>query len=340
MAERHYIYAVLGVRGLPCSGLVGIDGAPVELVPVKDLAAVVSRTWHDRFDGADEGTLMSLVARHQEVNQSLLGAGSLVPFRFGMVASGKEEVRETVSRLYLQLKAALKRVTRHVELAVQARWDHAKVAVACASSDREVAALREEFARHPSQELQIRVGKRLFELVEERRREAVESILSRLKPAAAAVTLHRLLDADMILNGAFLVEQDREAEFDRAVEEAARTRDGDLQVKRIGPLPPYSFCDLELQADPWELLDAARTTLALPEQASLADVREAFRRLASEHHPDRGDAGPEDYRRYQEIVGAYDLLTAYCESFVHRLVPGAGEETSTATAPGEALLSR
>jgi molecular chaperone DnaJ len=53
--------------------------------------------------------------------------------------------------------------------------------------------------------------------------------------------------------------------------------------------------------DPYEVLGVERN-------ATQADVRSAFRRLASEHHPDRNPGDPDAQSRFTEINAAYQIL--------------------------------
>lgn len=50
------------------------------------------------------------------------------------------------------------------------------------------------------------------------------------------------------------------------------------------------------------------TTLGLSANASLADIKKAFRQKASFYHPDRNDA-PDAAQRFQAVQKAYEVLS-------------------------------
>lgn len=54
--------------------------------------------------------------------------------------------------------------------------------------------------------------------------------------------------------------------------------------------------------DPYEVLGVAKT-------ASEAEIKKAFRTLAKKHHPDKHQGDKEAQKKFQEISGAYDLLS-------------------------------
>ena len=64
-------------------------------------------------------------------------------------------------------------------------------------------------------------------------------------------------------------------------------------------------------------IDQARKTLAIGEEATLVEIREAYRRLAMECHPDR--CQDEDKKKCEEmfrkINDAYKTLLEYCANY-------------------------
>src|SRR5579859_1042887 len=51
--------------------------------------------------------------------------------------------------------------------------------------------------------------------------------------------------------------------------------------------------------------------LGLTSDATLADVKRAYRKLARQHHPDRNNADPGAVDRFRRITEAYEYLSAH-----------------------------
>ncbi|MFA5156690.1 MAG: DnaJ domain-containing protein [Candidatus Omnitrophota bacterium] len=64
-------------------------------------------------------------------------------------------------------------------------------------------------------------------------------------------------------------------------------------------------------------IDEARKILGLGEEASIEEIKEAFRRLALKYHPDR--CSEKDKKYYEEIFKkvshAKDIIGSYCANY-------------------------
>ncbi len=57
--------------------------------------------------------------------------------------------------------------------------------------------------------------------------------------------------------------------------------------------------------------------LGLTSDATLADVKNAYRKLARQHHPDRNNADPGAIDRFRRITEAYEYLSAHLKDNAH-----------------------
>ncbi len=74
--------------------------------------------------------------------------------------------------------------------------------------------------------------------------------------------------------------------------------------------------------------------LGVPPDATLADIKKAYRRLARRYHPDRNNGDPAAAARFREITEAYEVLAERARRTGHTRATGSatGASTSTGTA--------
>jgi hypothetical protein len=349
--EGKLLYAIVANEGetlwdhpFSCTG---IDDAPLEIVPYRDLAAVVSSIDLERFGGEGEERLQADMVRYQQVNLALLQHHTVVPMRFGFTARNKEHVEEVLEKTYLQLRTLLNRLTGKVELVVQAFWDLPKVLQEIAAQDESILQAKvgatlcgcpplgghvgpplqpghpEPFDTPPvrpelvegrttNEQRSVEVGRRLFTAAEAKKKELTAVIHASL--SLWAMDSSEGPRAEHIFNCSYLVPREQESVFDAAVDQLGARYDGYLTFRYIGPLPAYSFTNLEFNQGNFEVIDRARQALALPEYASLEDIKGAYRRLALTSHPDRYPEDPQAGERFRAITYAYEVLEIYCGS--------------------------
>lgn len=327
----------------------GIDGAPLETVCYRDLAAVVSSIDSNRFEqssdltGQQEERLKADMLRYQQVNLFLLeqsrptksrsrsdysrgladgerDRSGMLPLRFGFTARDKEQVEEVLGRVYLQLRTLLNRLKGKVELVVQAFWDLQKI-LQQIRDEQGILSQRDGFpdATNPpeiqNQKSIVEVGRMLFEAAEVRRKKFVEAIHDNLSPIAKDFSEGPRKAEAMILNRSYLVEREKEPLFDEAMNFLGTKYERYLTFRYIGPLPAYSFVNIELNQGNFALVDKARKTMQLPEKASSEQIKASYRKLILTHHPDRNPESPRAEERCKEVVAAYEIVSAYCQSF-------------------------
>ncbi|MFI6348173.1 GvpL/GvpF family gas vesicle protein [Streptomyces sp. NPDC050560] len=235
MSGRVYVYGVVhaGRELPPRTGGVGRPPLPVRLLPVGELAAVVSDVPRDlRARRRD-------LTAHQDLLLALGSRGPVLPMRFGMVAEDEAAVRHAVGAAATAHRAALDRLGRRVEMNVKA----APVESGVAALMREDADVRHLFAavrRRPSYDGNIRLGRAVAEGLDRRAAEAAREAL----PALAAEAVESTRGPEVpgcVLNVSFLVREGRLERFRATADRLAAAHRDRVELRLTGPLPCYSF---------------------------------------------------------------------------------------------------
>ncbi len=76
----------------------------------------------------------------------------------------------------------------------------------------------------------------------------------------------------------------------------------------------------------WKEIIEAKRLLGLPDQATLAQIKQAYRSLCKKHHPDLADNSDPDAEdesvEMHRLTAAYQTLINYCTKYLFPLVPG------------------
>ena len=245
--EAHkYVYGVVPAAAEPPARS-GIGGAAVQTLVSGDAAALVSDVPEGELvAGREELTV------HAQVLEDALESGVVLPMRFGAVMSDADAVKEQLlDRHHDTLLAQLAELEGKVELHLRAVFEETALMTEVVRENPDIAALRE--ALHGQDEDatyydRIRLGEMVAAAVEGKRESEGQEILDVLSPLALAVETGELSHERMALNASFLVERERIAAFDEAVDELGRARAGRVRMKYTGPLPAHSFVELAVEA--------------------------------------------------------------------------------------------
>lgn len=292
------------------TGFTGLEGAKLEMISYGEIAAVTSPLRTISFDRLEKEAAKESIFKHQEVNSHLFATHTVVPVRFGTIAEDSVQVKELLKKIYLQVKAALKRLEGKIELVMRVSWD-LKVVLQEVKGEIQI-----ENAGVTDLEEKIAIGRRLFEAVDKRKRTIINTIHTGLYPLAVECSVGSMPQEaeEMIFDRSYLIEREKEPFFDEAVNHIANEYEDRLAFKYLGPLPPYSFARLEITQGNFEVVDEARKALGLAERSSLEEIKASYRRLSLMHHPDRNPADPSAEERFKNVTRAYEILETYCEA--------------------------
>ncbi|MFG1948563.1 GvpL/GvpF family gas vesicle protein [Nonomuraea sp. NPDC048826] len=242
-----YLYAVTRDEGEGPDGLTGVAGAPVRRLAYRGLAAFLGTVPLAEFGEEplrrsmeDLAWLEETARAHHRVVEAVACLRPTAPVRLVTVYTAEAQVRELLDERYDQFDAVLRRVAGRSEWGVKAYAAPAEPVVAAAEPDATPGAayLNRRRAALRGREADWR-----------RAAEHAEAVHEALMGIAVDGRRHRAQDPQlsgrpeqMVLNGAYLVDETRAAEFARAAEEVAGQG---VVVELVGPWAPYSFAALD-----------------------------------------------------------------------------------------------
>jgi Gas vesicle synthesis protein GvpL/GvpF len=227
---------------------VGEPNVKVRIVARGDLAAVVSDAPATFYD-ITRDNLMA----HQRVVEESMRRSDVLPVAFGTVAQSDEDVREKLLRReHDELQDRLAYVRGRVELGLKVLWNRDRLFAEIVGERENLRSLRDLIASRPPDSAyfeRIQLGELTGAAIGDKRDRDAEAILEELRPLAVDLALNKLLTDMMILNASFLVDRDRIEAFDTQVQGLGAIHAERLVFQYVGPLPPYSFININVN---WE----------------------------------------------------------------------------------------
>lgn len=223
-----YVYGV--ARDVPAINRAGIGGEGVHAIKHDGLAAIASRV-----TSAELRARRRDILAHQEVLQEVFDHEVVVPLRFGTVfASADDVVAELLAPRKKQLLQLLDRFQGVVELSVRAYYLEAAVLREIVRDDARVARLRGRAS-------DVALGEAVADALAAKRAAEAAAIERTLARLARDAVIEAPRTEYELFRGAFLVDRKDVRAFDAAMNDLARSRDGCVVFKYVGPLPPHSF---------------------------------------------------------------------------------------------------
>lgn len=243
MAEALYVYGVLPAKERDAVSVEGIEGSEVRTIQHGRLAALTSPVEGPSLVAARE------LRAHWRVLQEVAEHATVLPVRFGTVLESEAAVREQLlERNARRLDLLLKQIAGCIQLTVKGEYREPEVIEEVVRSTPGLGALAER-VRSRSAEAgyydRIRLGERIAAEMARMRDGDTARAMDMLEPIAVGARAEES-GANSAFNLAFLVQRTRQDEFSgqvKALHDESRNR---IDIRYLGPLPPYSFADTEL----------------------------------------------------------------------------------------------
>ncbi|GII92874.1 GvpL/GvpF family gas vesicle protein [Sinosporangium siamense] len=237
-----YIYGLVqeDVEVSPDARGVGDPPARVNLISHGEIAALVSDVRLDR----PLGTPDSLLA-HEQLLDDTAAEVPVIPVRFGAVMSTREQVVEELLKPHHDaFRDALAALEGRAEFIVKGRYIEEAVLQEILEENPDAARLQDEIRDRPEEltrDVRIQLGELVGREVEERREEDTADLSDELEPICADMAVREPTHEWDAVYLALLVDNDREDEVARVVDDFARRSEGRIRMRLRGPLAPYDF---------------------------------------------------------------------------------------------------
>jgi hypothetical protein len=198
---------------------------------------------------ADEKGTRDQALAHARVLEAAVLDAPVVPFRFGVMVGEEQDLGEDLLLAHHdELAALLRRVEPYVQMTVKATYDEEGLLREIVDAEPEIERLREAVRDRPQEETQaerVQLGELVGAAIEQARARDAAALVERIRPVAAGASSDPVAHEYMAYDMPVLVERDRRDEFERAVEAYAEEQGERMRVRLLGPMPAYSFVDVE-----------------------------------------------------------------------------------------------
>ena len=230
-------------------GKVEIEGKNRELFTIhyKDAAIVAAEAPIKIYQPNKENLMMHQNAVAHVMKQS----ETVIPVSFGNVFQSKEDVKVLLENLYPQFEKLFPEIKGKIEVGLKLigkkEWLESQVSE---NPDLEkMAAAVKGKSEAASYYERIQIGGAAQKLIGNLEKDIKQEVFTPLAEAAEASKANDPIGQKMLLNASFLIDRDKEAEFDKKVNEAHEKWKDKVEFNYTGPWPAYNFVNIRLKVE-------------------------------------------------------------------------------------------
>lgn len=251
--EGKYIYCIIGTKQERNFGPIGIGARGDEVLTIgyDDLSMVVSNYPISRLTA----NRANMLAHQKAIEEVMKEFDSVLPVRFGTIASGPDEIRNLLDRRYKEFKSTLRDMEHKVELGVKGRWmDMGVIFNEIVEENEVIRNLRERLKGRDGQDIQTKIdlGRLVKEELDKKKQKQAEEIVDRLRSTSCDYKLNKTFGDMNFMNAAFLVDKGREKEFDNIIDDLGDQYKARMNFMYAGPLPVFNFVNIIIYPAEWE----------------------------------------------------------------------------------------
>ncbi|WP_339227023.1 GvpL/GvpF family gas vesicle protein [Oceanobacillus sp. FSL K6-2867] len=251
MSEKQGIYVFCGIQTDKKAGFgnVHFDSEDREIYTVhyKDAAMVVTRVPMKIYHPSKENLMM-----HQKVLSRVMETmDTVVPISFGNLFQSEEDVLALAESLYPQLVEIFPQIKGKIEvgLKVVGKKDWLEKSI----KQNENVMKKKQIVHSKSEAAgyfdRIQLGEMAKDFFHSLQNDIKSEIHDSLSTLAEANQINDPIGEKMLLNAAYLIDSDKESQFDKKVNELHDSWQDKVDFKYTGPWPAYNFINIKLKIE-------------------------------------------------------------------------------------------
>lgn len=244
--EGIYLYCIIRHERTVEFGPMGIGNRAdmVYTINYKDICAVVSKSSEMRY----EAKRVNLTS-HSIVLEEVMKRFSILPIRFSTISGtyNESKIVKILETEYDKFSDLLNKLDGKKELGLKVMAIEEPVFKYILEKYDDIRTLRDKLAKLDPTKAHYQlmtIGGMVEKALMKENQNFKDIILSLLTPLAEDVKINDKYGERMILNAAFLIRNENEPEFDKAISALDAQYGNLISFKYVGTLPPYNFVNL------------------------------------------------------------------------------------------------
>lgn len=244
-----YVFCAIQTNKEMAFGTITFEGEEREVYTIqfKDAAMVAANVPMKIYNPIKENLMM-----HQQVLSKVMETiDTVVPISFGNVFHSEEDVLALAESLYPQLEKIFPEIKGKIEVGLKVigrkEWLTENINQnEGVMKKKQVVNSKSEAAGYFDRIQLGEMAKNFFQSLQNDIKEEIHDVLA---PLAEADRINDPIGEKMLLNAAYLIDRDKEAEFDRKVNEIHDSWQDKVDLKYTGPWPAYNFINIKLKVE-------------------------------------------------------------------------------------------
>jgi hypothetical protein len=249
--EGKYIYGIIRHTGEIDFGPIGIGkrGDRVYGINYKDICVIVSNSPVIQYDARRAN-----LTAHEGILETIMKQYSILPARFSTVADtdNDADIVKILEQNYLRFIKMLDRIEGKKELGLKVIAIENVIFQYILEKYSDIKSMRDKLMNLPAEKTyydRMKIGEMVDAALTKEKESIKKQILQTLTPLAVDTKINDNYGDRMVLNAAFLVQNETEPEFDQAVNKLDERFGNLLTFKYVGSLPPYNFVNMTINTE-------------------------------------------------------------------------------------------